>query len=129
MEALQMQWVVMLVGALVVAEAAVILIRPIFYRKFIKFFTYGRMLYIPAAIAIAVGIVFLIYARECKQPWLIIVFGLIAAIKGVWIFLSKPQALKDMLNWLSGRSDTMLRLLGILALAIGVLILYGGMPK
>jgi uncharacterized protein YjeT (DUF2065 family) len=34
-----------------------------------------------------------------------------------------------MLNWLIGRSDTMLRLLGILALAIGVLILYGGMPK
>ncbi len=82
-----------------------------------------------AAIAIAVGIVFLIYARECKQPWLIIVFGLIAAIKGVAIFLIKPQSLKDTLTWLVERSDTTLRLFGILALAVGVLIVYGGMPR
>ena len=129
MEAFQIQWVVWIIGALVVAEAAVILIRPGVYRKFIRFFTYGRLLYIPAAIAIAVGIVFLIYARDCRQPWIFIVFGLIAAIKGVAIFLIKPQSLKDTLTWLIERSDTTLRLLGILALAVGVLIVYGGMPR
>jgi uncharacterized protein YjeT (DUF2065 family) len=129
MEAFQIQWVVLIIGALVVAEAAVILIRPGVYRKFIKFFTYGRMLYIPAAVEIVIGILFLICALDCRQPWLIIVFGLIAAIKGVWIFLMKPQTLKNMLTWLGERSDTTLRLLGILALAVGVLIMYGGMPR
>ena len=119
----------MAVGALVVAEAAVIIIRPGVYRKFIKFFTYGRMPYVPAAIAIVIGILFLIFARDCRQPWIIIVFGLIAATKGVWIFLMKPQSLKDMSSWLGERSDTTLRLLGILALAVGTLILYAGVPS
>lgn len=129
MEASQIQWVVMAVGALVVAEAAVILIRPAVYRKFIRFFAYRSMLYIPAAIAIVIGILFLIFARDCSQPWIIIVFGLIAAIKGVAIFLMKLQRLRDILNWLSERSDTMLRLLGILTLAVGVLIVYAGIPR
>jgi uncharacterized protein YjeT (DUF2065 family) len=129
MEALQMQWVVLIIGALVVSESALILIKPGVYRKLIKFFSYGRMLYIPAAIAIVAGILFLIYARDCRQPWMIIVFGLIAAVKGLAIFLSKPQSLKETLTWLSERSDTTLRLFGILALAVGVLIVYGGMPR
>jgi len=129
MEAFQIQWVVMAVGSLVVAEAAVILIRPGVYRKFIRFFTYRSMLYIPAVIAILIGILFLICALDCRQPWIIIVFGLIAAIKGIAIFLIKPQSLKDILKWLSERSDTTLRLLGILALAVGVLIVYGGVPR
>ena len=64
MDALQIQWIVFAVGALIVAEAAIILIKPVVYRKIIKFFSYGRMLYIPAAIAIVVGILFLIYARD-----------------------------------------------------------------
>ncbi len=129
MEALQMQWVVLIIGALVVSESVVILIKPGVYRKLVKFFSYGRMLYIPAAIAIVVGIVFLIYARDCKQPWMIIVFGLIAAVKGLAIFVSKPKTFKDLLNWLGERSDTTLRLFGILALAVGVLIVYGGLPQ
>ena len=129
MEALQMQWVVLVIGALVVSESVIILIKPGVYRKLIKFFSYGRMLYIPAAIGIVVGVLFLIYARDCRQPWMIIVFGLIAAIKGLVIFVSKPKTFKDMLNWLGERSDTTLRLFGILALAVGVLIVSGGMPQ
>ncbi len=129
MEALQMQWVVLVIGALVVSESVLILIKPAVYRKLLKFFSYGRMLYIPAAIAIVVGVLFLIYARDCRQPWMIIVFGLIAAVKGLVIFLSKPKTFKDLLNWLGERSDTTLRLFGILALAVGVLIVYGGMPR
>ncbi len=129
MDALQIQWIVFVVGALIVAKAAIILIWPAVYRKLLGFFSYGRMLYIPAAIAIVVGVLFLIYARDCRQPWIIIVFGLIVAVKGLAIFVSKPKTFKNLLNWLSERSDTMLRLLGILVLAIGVLIMYGGMPR
>ena len=99
-----MKAVVWIIGALIVLEAAVLVVRPDIYKKFIKFFTRGRMLYIPAAVAIVVGIVFLIFARECSIPWLIIVFGLIAAIKGVSIFVVKLDTLKETLNWLSERS-------------------------
>ena len=121
-----MKAVIWIIGALIVIEAAIIIVRPDIYKKFIKFLTRGRMLYIPAVVAVVVGIVFLIYARECSIPWIIIVFGLIAAIKGVAIFLVKGETLKETLNWLHERSNMTLRLLGILALAIGALILYAG---
>jgi uncharacterized protein YjeT (DUF2065 family) len=41
----------------------------------------------------------------------------------------KLDTLKETLNWLSERSNLSLRLLGILALAIGALILYAGTPQ
>ncbi|MHC5061996.1 MAG: hypothetical protein ACYTFK_13030 [Planctomycetota bacterium] len=129
MDASRIEWIVFVVGALIAAEAAIILIKPGVFRKLAGFFIYDRMLYIPAAIAIVVGVVFLIFARECLQPKLIIVFGLIAAAKGLAIFLNKPETFKKLLDWFSARSDTMLRLLSILELAIGVLIMYGGMPR
>ena len=124
-----MKAVVWIIGALIVLEAAVLVVRPDMYKKFVKFLTRDKLLYIPAAVAIVVGIVFLIFARECSIPWLIIVFGLIAAIKGVSIFVVKLDTLKETLNWLSERSNLSLRLLGILALVIGALILYAGTPR
>ena len=124
-----MKAVVWIIGALIVLEAAVLVVRPDMYKKFVKFLTRDKLLYRPAAVAIVVGIVFLIFARECSIPWVIIVFGLIAAIKGVSIFVVKLDTLKETLNWLSERSNLSLRLLGILALVIGALILYAGTPQ
>lgn len=124
-----MKAVVLIIGALVIAEAAVILVKPDLYRKFIKLFGRGMLLYIPAAIAIVVGVVFLVFARDCHIPWVIIVIGLIAAVKGISIFAVKLETLKGVVNWLSERSDITLRLFGLLALAFGALILYAGVPR
>lgn len=124
-----MKSIVWIIGALIVAEACVFLIKPDVYRKFVKLLGRGKLLYIPAVIAIVVGVLFLIFARECHIPWVIIVIGLISAVKGLSIFAIKLETLKETLNWLSGRSDIILRLFGILALAFGALILYAGVPR
>lgn len=124
-----MKAAVWIIGALIVAEAGVLLVKPDLYRKFIKLFGRGMLSYIPAAIAIVVGVVFLIFARDCHIPWVIIVVGLIAAVKGISIFAVKLETLKGVVNWLSERSDVTLRLFGLLALAFGALILYAGVPR
>lgn len=124
-----MKAVVWIIGALIVVEAGVLLVKPDLYRKFIKLFGRGMLLYIPAAIAIVVGVVFLIFARDCHIPWVIIVIGLISAVKGLSIFAVKLETLKGVVNWLSARSDITLRLFGLLALAFGALILYAGVPR
>ena len=124
-----MKAIVWIIGALIAVEACVLIIKPDVYRKFVKLFGRGKLLYIPAAIAIVVGVVFLIFARECHIPWMIIVIGLISAVKGLSIFAIKLEALKGMLNWLGARSDITLRLFGLLALVFGALILYAGVPR
>ncbi|HIJ67715.1 MAG TPA: hypothetical protein HPP87_08830 [Planctomycetes bacterium] len=124
-----MKAIVWIIGVLVVGAAVLLLIKPDAYRKYVKLFVRGKLLYIPAVISIIVGVVLLIFARECHIPWVIIVVGLLSAIKGLSIFAVKLDTLKGMLNWLCERSDITLRLFGLLALAFGALILYAGVPR
>ena len=124
-----MKAIVLIIGALIVGASVLLLIKPDVYRKSVKLFVRGKLLYIPAVISIIVGVVLLIFARECHIPWIIIVVGLLSAIKGLSIFAVKLDKLKKMLNWLCDRSDITLRLFGLLALAFGALILYAGVPR
>jgi uncharacterized protein YjeT (DUF2065 family) len=124
-----MKITVWIIGALIVFEAVVLLIKPDYYRKFVKLLARGRLMYIPAALVIVFGVIFLVYARDCNIPWLIVVFGLIMLVKGVWLFATKIDNVRATMQWLQERSDTMLRILGILALAIGAVILYAGAAR
>ncbi len=124
-----MKITVWIIGALIVFEAVVLLIKPEFYRKVIKLLARGRLMYIPAALAIVFGVIFLVYAMDCNIPWLIIVFGLIMLAKGIWLFAVKIDNVRATMQWLQERGDTTLRILGILALAIGAVILYAGAAR
>jgi len=124
-----MKITVWIIGALIVFEAVVLLIRPDYYRKLVKLLARGRLMYIPAVLAIVFGVIFLVYARACNIPWLIVVFGLIMLTKGIWLFAVKIDNVRATMQWLQERSDTMLRILGILALAIGAVILYAGAAR
>ena len=124
-----MKITVWIIGALIVFEAVVLLIRPDLYRKAVKLLARGRLMYIPAALVIVFGVIFLVYARACNIPWLIIVFGLIMLTKGIWLFATKIDNVRATMQWLQKRGDTTLRILGILALAIGAVILYAGAAR
>ncbi len=124
-----MKITVWIIGALIVFEAVVLLIRPDYYRKLVKLLARGRLMYIPAALVIVFGVIFLVYAMDCNIPWLIIVFGLIMLAKGIWLFAVKIDNVRATMQWLQERGDTTLRILGILALAIGAMILYAGAAR
>ncbi len=124
-----MKITVWIIGALIVFEAVVLLIKPDLYRKLVKLLARGRLMYIPAALVIVFGVIFLVYAMDCNIPWLIIVFGLIMLAKGIWLFAVKIDNVRATMQWLQERGDTTLRILGILALAIGAVILYAGAAR
>ena len=124
-----MKITVWIIGALIVFEAVVLLIRPDLYRKAVKLLARGRLMYIPAALVIVFGVIFLVYAMDCNIPWLIIVFGLMMLTKGIWMFTTKIDNVRATMQWLQERGDTTLRILGILALAIGAVILYAGAAR
>ena len=124
-----MKITVWIIGALIVFEAVVLLIKPDYYRKLVKLLARGRLMYIPATLAIVFGVIFLVYAHACNIPWLIIVFGLIMLTKGIWLFVVKIDNVRATVQWLQERGDTTLRILGILALAIGAVILYAGAAR
>lgn len=117
------------VGVLCIAGGVVIVINPAFYRKVVEIFTKGKLAYILPFSRTAFGIVFLIAATSCKKPGIIIALGLITCAAGVVMFTMGLAKLKGVLNWLKIRPDWCLRLMGILAVLLGVLIIHAaGLP-
>ena len=117
------------VGVLCVLEGLAIVIKPGFYRKAIEIFTKGKLAYISPPLKTAFGVLFLISATSCKKTAIIIVLGLITCAAGIAMFAMGLAKLKGFLNWLKIRPDWFLRLVGVLAVLLGVLMAYAaGLP-
>ena len=66
---------------------------------------------------------FLLAARECKNFWVIFAFGMLFLIGGLLIVFLGPRRAGGMLSWYQRQSDVLLRVLGLLGLAVGVVII------
>ncbi len=125
-----MRFAVWVLGILIALEGVVLLFKPQLYSKVAAFFAKGRLMYISALLKIAFGVFLLISATDCQKKLIIIILGLIAAGSGVTMLGMQKEKLKKMFVWWSVRPKIVIRILGILAIAIAALILYAaGMPK
>ena len=70
------------------------------------------------------GIIFLLAASQCRLVWVIIVFGIWGIIKGVLLLVLGLNRLNAYLNWWLEKPPSIMRLLGLIALAFGVLLIY-----
>ena len=119
-----MEKVILVIGILIGLCGVVALIRPDFYRKALKFFMHGKLVYIAAGLRIVLGVVFLISALSCSIPWIIIIFGILFLAAGITMFAVKLEKLKNMLDWFGQRSPLAIRLFAVIALVIAGIILY-----
>jgi uncharacterized protein YjeT (DUF2065 family) len=125
-----MRVAVFVFGILIVLEGVLILVKPQVYAKAAIFFSKARLMYIAALLKIAVGVFLLISMTDCEHKLIITILGLIAAGSGVTMFGMGKGKLKKMFEWWSMRPKFIVRFLGIVAMAIGGLIIYAaGMPQ
>lgn len=115
---------VRLVGMILVAVGIVFLLSPKRIRQWIVFCEKGVRPYIMGALRILVGIFFLLAAPQSRVVWVIVTIGILALLGGITIFILGLERFRSMLRWSQGRSLSVLRLIALLAIAIGVLILY-----
>lgn len=120
--------VVSIIGLLEILAGVLLIARPDFYRKTLGFFTKGKMMYLAGVVKIAFGVVFLVFARSCVRPWIVITLGLLTLAGGISCYVIRIEKLKRYIGWWQGRSDILLRSLGVVALAIGGVIVWAGMP-
>ena len=116
--------IVFVVGLVCVLEGIVIVIKPGFYRQAIGIFLKGRMVYVSPPLKTAFGVLFLVAATSCARPAIIIALGLITCAAGIAMFMMGFARLKRFLNWWKMRGDWFLRLLGVVAVVLGLLIIY-----
>ena len=121
-----MSFIILITGILVIIEGLSIMVWPASYRKAVDFFLKGKMIYLAAIIKIALGAVFLMAVRDCRQGWRWVIFliGLMMCMGSTAAFFIKFEKLKLLLGWLQRRSNFFYRLLALFATALGGIIAY-----
>jgi hypothetical protein len=119
-----MDLAVKVVGVTLICMGLLYLLKPGVGRALTKFFARGRRLYIGGIVRLALAILFLLSATECKYPWIIGAFGIVFLLGALVIFLAGPGRLRPMLTWFQGRSLAWGRIAGGIVLILGGVIVY-----
>ena len=115
---------VTLIGVLMVALGAVYLVKPQLMKKILKFWVSPGRLYLGGVLNVLIGIIFLSAASECNAYWFILLMGILALAKGILAFVFGAKKIKEIADQIAKKPVKTLRLLAIIALVLGVMIIY-----
>ena len=111
--------------SIVIAGMGVIyLLNPKALAQVMTFFSEGKRLYLAAVLRLVIGSILLIAASRCRVMGFVVILGILTLLGSITIFTLGPERVKPFLDWWSKRSFIFLRFIGLLALAVGVLLLY-----
>ena len=119
-----MAMLVRLLGAVVVVMGLIFGIKPEVFQKYVKFWNSRKRIVIGGIISFLFGVVFLLSASRCRVPAVITILGIWAIIKGIILFVLKERRLSTYLEWWSKKPLSVMRLIGIISLAFGILIIW-----
>jgi uncharacterized protein YjeT (DUF2065 family) len=119
-----MDIVVKIAGIFFVLIGILYLLKPGILKGLMEFFKQGKRIYFAGLIRFVLAVVFLLAARECDITWVIVVFGILFMLSGLLVFTLGARRLKSLLEWWQKQPFLLLRLVGLIALAIGAVIIY-----
>jgi uncharacterized protein YjeT (DUF2065 family) len=119
-----MDIVIKSLGIVIALIGIVYLLRPDVMKRLMEFFKQGKRIYFAGLMRFALAVVFLLGARECDISWVIAAFGVLFLIGGLLIFILGAEKLKSIIDWWQKKSPLLLRLMALIALAIGAVIIY-----
>lgn len=119
-----MKVVILILGVLIGAVGIVLLLRPDIMKRFMEFFKQGKRIYLAALLRLALAVIFLLGARECDITWVIAVLGILFLISGLLILILGPEKIRRLFDWCEKQPVLLLRVMSLIALAIGAIIIY-----
>jgi len=119
-----MAMLIRLLGAVVVVMGLIFGIKPEIFQKYVKFWNSRKRIVIGGIISFLFGVVFLLSASRCRVPAVITILGIWAIIKGIILFVLKERRLSTYLEWWSKKPLSVMRLIGIISLAFGILVIW-----
>jgi len=111
-------------GMLFVLMGIIYLLRPDIIKTSMGFFKKGKRIYFAGLIRFALAVVFLIAARDCEYPRIIIASGLIFLTGGLLIFLLGPEKIRRILDWYQKQPTLIFRVIALIVLAFGAIIIF-----
>ncbi len=114
------QTLIKVIGTVIACLGLFYLIKPRILRGIMRFFAKGKRLYLAAI----VRFVFIMGARHCGIKWVIVLFGLIFLLSGLLIFMLGLEKSRAIMNWYQEQSSAIFRIVAIMALCVGLIIVY-----
>jgi hypothetical protein len=118
-----MSLVIKILGILFACIGLLELLKPLLINKLLDFFKYGNRIYLVAVLRFIFAVIFLLAARECRVPWLVIVFGVLLLISGALVLIIGPDRLRPMIDWFQ-KQTLFARAMGLVTIVIGAILIY-----
>jgi uncharacterized protein YjeT (DUF2065 family) len=115
--------VIKILGIIISLMGLVYLLRPDIIKKLMNFFKKDKRIYLSGALRLALAVVFLVAARECRYPWIIFACGIIFLAGGLLIFLLGPERIRKILDWYEEQSTLIFRVIAVIVLVFGLIII------
>ena len=119
-----MDIVIKIIGIIIAFVAILYLLKPDVMEWLMQFFKQGKRIYFAGLIRFALAIVFLLAATKCNKPKVIGAFGILFIISGLLVFIIPLEKIKAYIGWWQKQSSLLLRVIALIALAIGAVIIY-----
>jgi uncharacterized protein YjeT (DUF2065 family) len=110
-------------GIIISLLGIVYLLRPDIIKKLMNFFKKDKRIYLSGVLRLALAVVFLVAARECRYPWIIFACGIIFLTGGLLIFLLGPERTRKILDWYEEQSTLIFRVIAVIVLVFGLIII------
>ncbi len=112
-------------GIFVIGIGIVYLLNPKIFKPFVNFWIQGNRLYIAGVLRLLIGAIILLSASsQCRWAGVVIGVGILILAGGIIIFILGLAKMKSIISWLNNRPLLILRLIGLITLAVGALLIY-----
>lgn len=115
---------VQLIGLLVFGFGLVMLAAPALMRRVLGWAKEGKRVYLFATLRMLMGACLFLVIPVARLRELALVLGTMLFVSGGILFTAGPAKLAGLFDWWLAQSNTVLRLMALMAVLFGVLIIY-----
>jgi uncharacterized protein YjeT (DUF2065 family) len=87
------------------------------------------LFYTLSVIKAAFGVIMLVWSRSCNRPGVIVALGVITLIGSIAAIIAPRNQTQKIMNFFSRQPQWFCRAWGLIAVAVGILIVWAGWPK
>ena len=110
-------------GIIITLMGIAYLLKPEIIKKLMEFFKKGNRIYFPGLLRLALAVLFLFAARECRYPWIIFASGIIFLAGSLLIFILGPEKIRRILDWYRDQPALIFRIIAVIVLVFGIIII------
>ena len=119
-----MTTIVLLFGILIVLLGVYGIAKPVPFLRFVSRFRSPTWLNVAAIIRIALGIVLLLAAPDCRFTTALQILGVLIILAGVVLPMLKRSSVEGMMDWFIGLSLPAIRVWCVVAILFGLILIY-----